>query len=204
MLSEHLIYSSALAIFTGMLYLRFTGRDHSWIIILCAFIPDLDKIADTLLRLFGFTVLFQGDRIHHGTFHTIAMMVIFGVMAAYFLHPFGIKFVDSLFFSIIGFGAHLLEDALVYPSGYMYLWPLISHRTGLGVLPGILSEESYQADILGIANREVLLIGLFLLIIVLIIRTSADGPAWIRFYMPDGVYKKIFPMKIREASGSIH
>ena len=192
MIIEHLFYSMAIAIIVGMLYYRLTGRDHSWIIILCAWIPDFDMIANSVLNKFGFVVLFEGQPIHHGTFHTFAMMVIFAIFMAFLLHPFGIRFIDSLFFATIGFGAHLLEDALVYKVGYMYLWPFVKENLGIGILPNIVSEENYIKDFFRVANTEVLIIGIVFLIVALIIRTYLEGPTWIRWYLPATLYKKIF------------
>ena len=146
MISEHIIYSTAIAIIVGMLYYRYSGRDHSWIIILCAWIPDFDIIAKSALGKIGFIVLFDGQPIHHGTFHTVAMMVIFAILVAFLLHPFGIRFFDSFFFATIGFGAHLFEDALVYKVGYRYLWPFITENLGIGILPNIISEERHPLD----------------------------------------------------------
>ena len=99
MLAEHLVYSTAVAVIAGMLFFHYTGRDTSWIIILCTYLPDLDKIGDRLLDSIGFTVLFEGHTIHHGTFHTGAAMLIFGVSIAFLLHPFGIRFFDALLFT---------------------------------------------------------------------------------------------------------
>jgi hypothetical protein len=192
MLSEHIIYSTALAILVGMIFYRFTGRDSSWIIILCAWIPDIDLIANGVLNRFGFTLLFEGHKITHGVFHNIAMMVIFGILVAFLLNPFGIRFFDALFFAVIGFGAHLFEDALVYKAGYPYLWPFSSKDLGLGLLPNILTEENYFRDFFGIANTYVLTVGLVVLLVAIIIRTYAEGPAWIRWYMPEKVYVKLF------------
>jgi hypothetical protein len=192
MIIEHLFYSMAIAILVGMLYFRFTGRDYSWIIIICAWIPDFDIIAGSVLNKFGFVVLFEGQPIHHGTFHTIAMMVIFGVFMAFLLHPFGIRFIDSLFFATIGFGAHLFEDALVYKVGYMFLWPFSSEILGLGLLPNMINEENYVKDFFRVANTEVMIIGIVLLIIAMIIRTFVEGPRWIRWYLPDSISTKIF------------
>ena len=192
MLAEHIIYSAALAIIVGMFFYKYTGRDASWIIIVCAWAPDIDLITNRVLSRFGFTLLFEGHRIIHGDFHTIAAMVIFGIAMAFFLHPFGIKIFDALFFSVIGFGAHLFEDALVYKVGYRFLWPLSSKVMGLGLLPGILSEDYYIRDFFGIANTEVLVIGLVFLLVAILIRTYVEGKTWIRWYMPDKVYKKFF------------
>jgi hypothetical protein len=192
MLAEHIIYSAALAILIGMIFYRFTGRDSSWIIILCAWIPDIDLIANGVLNRFGFTLLFEGHKITHGVFHNVAMMVIFGILVAFLLNPLGIRFFDALFFAVIGFGAHLFEDALVYKAGYPYLWPFYSKDLGFGLLPSILTEENYFRDFFGIANTYVLIVGLVVLLVAIIIRTYAEGPAWIRWYMPDKVYVKLF------------
>lgn len=191
MLSEHLVYSAAIAIIAGMLYYRSTGRDYSWIIIACAFVPDLDKIADGILSRLGFTLLFESHTIHHGTFHNITMMLIFAIIVSFLLHPFGIPFFDSLVFSCIGFGVHLFEDALVYPVNYMYLWPLSSEKLGLDWLPVILSEEAYNGNFFRIANTEVLIVGLVLLVAAIIIRTRVEGPYWVRWYLPEQLYRKI-------------
>ena len=192
MLAEHIIYSTALAILVGMVFYKYTGRDSSWIIILCAWIPDIDLIANRVLTTFGFTLLFEGHRITHGVFHNIALMVIFGILVAFLLHPFGIRFLDAFFFAVIGFGAHLFEDALVYDPGYEFLWPLSSKVLGLGLLPNMINEENYMRNFFGIANTEVLIIGLVLLLVAILIRTYWEGSSWIRWYMPDKVYVTVF------------
>jgi hypothetical protein len=192
MLAEHIIYSAAIAILAGMVFHRFTGRDSSWIIILCAWAPDIDFLVNGVFSRFGFTILFEGHRISHGDFHNIAVMIIFGIAVAFLLHPFGIKFFEGFLFSIIGFGAHLFEDALVYDPGYKFLWPLSQKVLGLGLLPGIISEEYYIRDFFRIANTVVLEVGLVFLLVAIGIRTYYEGPAWIRWYMPKCVYEKFF------------
>lgn len=192
MLAEHVIYSAAIAIIVGMFFFSWTGRDHSWIIILCAWAPDADMIANRLLSRMGFTLLFEGHAIYHGAFHTVAVMVIFGAVMAFFLHPFGIRLVDGFFFSVIGFGAHLFEDALVYAVGYQYLWPFSSSRQGIGLLPNIISEEQYFRDFYGIANTEVLLVGLVFLLAAIVVRSYREGGTWVRWYMPGWLSAKLF------------
>jgi len=191
-ISEHIVYSTALAILIGMLFHKYTGRDCSWIIILCAWAPDIDLIANGVLTRFGFTLLFEGHKISHGVFHTIAMMVIFGIMVAFLLHPFGLRFFDAFLFSVIGFGAHLVEDILVYSVAYPVLWPFSSEDLGWGLLPNILTEEEYVRDFFRIANTEMLIVGVVFLLVAIIIRTYVEGPKWIRWYMPDRVYGTLF------------
>lgn len=193
MLAEHLVYTTAIAVIAGMLAFHYTGRDASWIVILCTYLPDLDKIGDSLLNRIGFTVLFEGHTIHHGTFHTIAAMIIFGVIIAFLLHPFGVRFFDAMIFAIIGSGAHLFEDALVYPSNYMYLWPFSREKLGLAWLPVGGSEESYSANFFHLANTEVLLIGLVFLLIAILVRTRVEGSGWIKWYLPEHICRHYFP-----------
>jgi hypothetical protein len=192
MLSEHIIYSTAFAILVGMLFYRFTGRDSSWIIILCAWVPDIDLIANRVLTSMGFTLLFEGHRITHGVFHNIAALLLFGILVAFLLHPFGIRFFDAFFFAIVGFGTHLFEDALVYKVGYPFLWPFSSEKLGLGLLPNMLSEENYYRSFFGIANTEVLVIGMAFLLAAILIRTYVEGRTWIRWYLPKKVYGILF------------
>lgn len=191
MLAEHIVYTGAVMIIAGMISVRLAGRDNSWIVLLVSYFPDLDKISDAILNRIGFTVLFEGHTIHHGTFHTIAAMLVFGVMIAFLLNPFGIRFFDSFVFTLAGMGAHLLEDALVYPASYMYLWPLTREKMGLAWLP-VGPEESYNANILHIANTEVLLFGLLLLLLAMLVRTRVEGSGWIRWYLPDAIYRRSF------------
>jgi hypothetical protein len=199
-MAEHILYSAALAVLVGTVFYTYTGRDRSWIIILCAWAPDIDFFAHSALSWLGFEVFFEGHWITHGTFHNITVMVIFGIVMAFLLHPFGIKFFDSLFFSILGFGAHLVEDALVYDPGYRFLWPLSSQVLGLAWLPAMLSEEYYVKDFFGIANTQLLIIGLVCLLVAIIIRTWYERSlSWIRWYMPDRVYNHFFERKSPES-----
>lgn len=192
MLAEHILYSSAIAIILGMVFLHYTGRDYSWIIILCSWAPDLDMAVNPILSRLGFTLLYSGHRIAHGDFHNLAIMVIFGIGMAFLLRPLGIRLLDSFVYSVIGFGAHLFEDALVFKVGYRFLWPFSSKIMGLGLLTHIQSEEYYINNFFGIANTGVLIIGLVLLSAAIIIRTYVEGGTWIRWYMPDRLYNKLF------------
>lgn len=203
MIIEHIFYSSALAILVGMVFYRYTGRDLSWIIIICAWVPDLDGITNPILNHLGIRLILNGQLIHHGTFHNIAFMVIFSITAAFLLHPLGIKFFDSFFFSIIGFGAHLFEDALVYKAGYPFLWPFSFKPLGIGLLPNIINEDNYIKDFFGIANYEVLIIGLLLFLVAILIRTYFEqSTSWIRWYMPETLYLILSVQKSKKKTGN--
>ncbi len=177
MLIEHLIYSTALAIFIGMIHHRFFGRDYSWIIIISAFIPDHDIICDSLLTKIGITVLIYGHPIAHGHFHNLAILTLYAISVAFLLHPIGFKFVDSIFFAGIGFAAHLFEDALVFKDGYAFFLPLVPQHLGIGLF-------HYTPTFYGFADKEVLITGLILLASSVILRTAYEGTRWIANYLP--------------------
>ncbi|HQN92349.1 MAG TPA: hypothetical protein PK336_08830, partial [Methanoculleus sp.] len=91
MLLEHLVYSTAIAIVLGTLYRRYTGRDHAWLVVASAYVPDLDIVADGLLQRIGITVMVHGSPIRHGNFHNAAVMLAYAVFAALLLHPAGVR-----------------------------------------------------------------------------------------------------------------
>lgn len=173
MLFEHWIYSTAIAIIVGMVYYKFIGRDYAWIIIASAYAPDVDMIADTVLKKVGITVLIHGNPISHGDFHNIAVLLVYAVSVALLLHPIGIRLVDSFFFASIGFAAHMFEDALIANPAYPFLWPLSIQKFGIGIF-------NYSRDWFGIANEGVLVIGLILVILAAILRTAYEGKGWIK------------------------
>jgi len=143
--------------------LPFHRQDSSWIIIILSYAPDLDVFAAPLHQA-GVTVFLEGQAVYHGMFHNIAAMLIFGVIFACIFYAFEIRFLDALFFSLMGFGAHLFEDALISPLGYAFLWPFSHQSMGLGWLMAASNEETYRADFFHIANTEVLTIGIVLLL----------------------------------------
>jgi len=171
MLFEHWIYSAAIAVVSGMLYHKFTGRDCSWIIIASAYAPDIDTIVSPLLEKLGITLLIYGSPIKHGDFHNIAVLLAYAVFIALLLHPVGIRVADSFFFASIGFGAHLFEDALVFDPGYAFLWPLSMKNSGIGIF-------NYTPDWYGIADKEVLIIGIIAVVLSLVLRTAYEGKEW--------------------------
>jgi hypothetical protein len=63
---------------------------------------------------------------------------------------------DAFVCAAIGIGAHFFEDALIADPAYRFFWPVSLQKFGIGIL--------YETrNIFGIANSEVLLIGILLL-----------------------------------------
>jgi len=56
----------------------------------------------------------------------------------------------------------------------------------------MLAEENYSRSFFGIANTEVMIIGMAFLLAALLIRTYVEGRTWIRWYMPgEGICKVV-------------
>src|SRR3990172_3781887 len=108
MLFEHLIYSTAIAIIAGMIHLKKTGRDYSWIIIASALAPDLDMFAGYIFTKFDTGILINENPLKYGDFHNIAVLFLFSLLVGSILKTQGMKFKDSFIFAGIGFGAHIL------------------------------------------------------------------------------------------------
>ena len=130
MLFEHLIYSTAIAIITGMLWYKHTGRDPSWIIIASAFAPDFDIVAGELFNKLDLNILINGAPIRHGDFHNIAFLLLFACAAALVLRLAGMRFRDSFLFAGIGEGAQVFGKGRLPCHGYRYLWPREAQRLG--------------------------------------------------------------------------
>jgi membrane-bound metal-dependent hydrolase YbcI (DUF457 family) len=173
---EHIIYSAALAVIIGMIFSRYTGRDPSWIIIACAFIPDIDYAIEEIQQMHLFDAPFK---IHHGDLHNVLFLMVFSLLFAGVLRYFGIRFVDGLICSAIGIAAHFFEDLLVFNPAYAFLWPFTSKIISWGILKGHL-------NFFEIANSTVLLIGIILLCGALLLRTRIEGTGWWRVFILGG------------------
>jgi hypothetical protein len=172
MLLEHWIYSLAIAIIVSAMYHKYTGKDHSWIIIASAFAPDIDLFMDYLFSNWGITLLINGNPIQHGNFHNLAIMLFFAFVTALLLQTIGLRFRVTFLFANIGFMAHMLEDALVFNPAYAFFWPLSAERFGIGLF-------EYNTTVYGIADPMILIIGLILVIMLAIIRLRYEGNDWI-------------------------
>ena len=130
--------------------------------------------------------MLNGYPIVHGNFHNLAVLIVYSVSVAFLLRPIGIRFTDSLFFASLGFAAHLFEDALVFDPAYSFFWPITSREFGIGLF-------HYSADLYGIADSGVLIVGLILVGFAAILRTAFEGTGWIRRMLH---LNRIFSMKL--------
>lgn len=168
MLSEHLVYSTAIAILVYTLYRK---KECLYIIIGSAYAPDIDYIANKILQKVDITVLIYGQPIQHGDFHNIFIMILYATLVALLLNTINIRMKDSFILASIGFAAHLFEDALVFNPGYRIFWPISDTSPGIG----LIADYNGHADFYGIANTKILAIGLILVILSLCIKYIFDN-----------------------------
>ena len=168
MMLEHLVYSTAIAIFIYTIYRK---KECLYIIIGSAYAPDIDLIADRIFKKIDITVLVYGDPIKHGDFHNILIMILYATLVALILNTINIKMKDSFILASIGFAAHLFEDALVFNPAYRFLLPIFDKIYGIG----LITNYNGHKDFYGIANTEVLAIGIILVIISICIKYIFDN-----------------------------
>jgi hypothetical protein len=174
MFAEHVIFNLALAVvLTSFVQREFAGWG-TLIIVISGCVPDIDGIIDLLQNHLVYITgqLLPRMTEHSRDFHTLGALVVYAVLAGITLmYLFRLKFSSVALFAGIGFGAHLFEDALVYNPSSAIFWPVSSVPAGIGLF------TDYSRNFLGIANTEVLLIGMVLLsgavIASLILRKTA-------------------------------
>lgn len=183
---EHIVYSLACAIVAVMLL---KPRDAGWcalIVVISGCIPDIDGIFDIIRNPPEFTSGLIPHMVEHSRyFHTLGSLLVYALFAGIFLARWqGLKFSECAFFGGAGFAAHLLEDALVYNPSSAIFWPLSPQEMGIGLLP-------HTRDFFSLANTEVLLVGMALLMGAVGTSMFLKKMEWARLPWPDGT-----PMEI--------
>ena len=168
MIFEHWIYSTAIAI---LVYTIYRKKECLYIIIGSAYVPDVDNFADKILKKIDITVLVYGEPIKHGDFHNILILVVYAILIMLLLNIINIKMKDSFILASIGFAAHLFEDALVFNPGYRFFWPILNQKFGIGILP---YDYNGNKDLYGIANTDVLILGIILVILSICLKYIFD------------------------------
>ena len=170
MFTEHLIWTAALAVFVGFFYKKSTGRDPWWIMIIATVLPDSDYILQCIgIYIFGY----NSYPIYHTEFHNLFMCIVFSTIFAYLLMKYlKVPFKDGFIYTFIGFGAHIIEDMMVYPVGEHPLAPFNWVGVGLNVFPHY-TPYHYLFD------PEVMTIGLIILVGICLIRIGLEGTDWL-------------------------
>ncbi len=175
MFVEHILFNLALAISIT----QFIDQKHAgWctaVIVLSGCLPDIDGI----FSLIQCPPIFSNGIIpcmafHIRYFHNLGIVflysvVVAGLLAYYHRQDFRIM----ALFAGIGFGAHLLEDALVYEASSAAFWPLSSQEVGIRIF------SSYSRDFFSIADGEVFGIGLLLLLFAVGTSIRLNKTGWV-------------------------
>ncbi|MDO9550193.1 MAG: metal-dependent hydrolase [Methanoregula sp.] len=183
---EHIVYNLAFAVVAVMLL---KPRDAGWctlIFVISGCIPDIDGIFDIIHNPPTFTNGIIPHMVEHSRqFHNMEALLVFAVIAGIVLVRWqGLKFSECVFFAGAGFAAHLFEDMLVYNQASAIFWPFSSQEVGFGLLP-------HTRDFLGVANTEVLAIGMVLLALAVTSSMILKRTEWAEFPWVDGNQKKI-------------
>jgi len=171
MLLEHIIYSAALALVVGMIYMHYTGRNPSWLVMIMTIAPDTDFIINRIMLACNcqYPII-----INHGDFHNLISMLFISLVTALILSRYTkMHFTDVLCCSMIGFAAHLAEDFVVYTAWYGYFYPWSLRVYGVAIIPE-------TGDLFGLADVHVLIIGVLLLTLAVGVRMYFDGGWTIR------------------------
>lgn len=151
MLSEHLIFAISISI---LLYIIYRRKECFYIIIIGAYAPDIDLFLSLLLKKLGLITIIP---IHHGDFHNLLVMLIFAILISFIFTKISIN--KAFLLSIIGFGAHLFEDALVYTTFYKFLFPIYNKPIGIG----LFSNYKQHIDFFEIGNSGIMAIGIIMI-----------------------------------------
>ncbi|MDD1700962.1 MAG: metal-dependent hydrolase [Methanoregula sp.] len=172
---EHICFNLALAI----IVILFIDQKHAgWctaVMVVSGCIPDIDGIFSLIQSPPVFTSgIIPSMAFHLRYFHSIGILVLYVIVVAGLLTYFQrLDFRNIALFAGVGFGAHLIEDALVYNPSSAVFWPVSSQEVGIGFF------SSYSRDFLGIANGEMLGIGILSLLFVLGARIFLERMEWI-------------------------
>jgi hypothetical protein len=165
---EHIVYSSAIALLVGLAAIRLHRRDYSWIIIVFAYAPDSDVLLSAgnwvLSHFFHAGIRFP-FQVLHSVLHTLPALIVFALFLGAIFTLFGIPFLTGFVYGSLAYGAHFFEDALVYSNpGYHFLWPIIPQEVGMAAF------GTYQLNFFGVADLQVLLVGIIFLLFALAVR----------------------------------
>jgi LexA-binding, inner membrane-associated putative hydrolase len=179
MFVEHILFNLALAIIITL----FIDQKHAgWcsaVIVASGCMPDIDGIFSLIQSPPTFTTgIIPSMAFHFRYFHSVGILFLYAVVVAGLLAYYHrLDFRIMALFAGIGFGAHLLEDALVYKLSSAVFWPASTQEVGIGFF------SSYSRDFFSIADSEVFGIGILLLLIAMGISIRLNKTGWVAIPM---------------------
>jgi hypothetical protein len=171
---EHICFTLALAIIITLLIDQKHAGWCTAVIVVSGCIPDIDGIFSLIQSPPTFTNgIIPSMAFHFRYFHSIGILLLYAVVVAGLLaYYYRLDFRIMALFAGIGFGAHLLEDALVYNPSSAIFWPLSSQEIGIGFF------SSYSRNFFSIANGEVFGIGILLILLTAGVSIHLKRTGW--------------------------
>ena len=172
MILEHFLYNISIAILVGIFYKKHFNRNPSWIIVVCAGLPDLDYILQSICYyIYDNTGYILPIMINHGNFHTFPIIVMLALIFGYIIHKyFKENIYDAMICTFIGGSIHLLCDMSVYSYIYYPLFPL----NGVEIKTVAILEETRNV-IFGVGDWTIIIVGLCLVIYACIVKFAIEG-----------------------------
>jgi len=179
MFVEHILINLSLAISITLLIDQKHAGWCTAVIVVSGCIPDVDGIFSLIQSPPTFTQgIIPSMAFHIRYFHSLGILLLYAVITGGLLAYYHRQdFRSMVLFAGIGFGAHLLEDALVYESSSAVFWPLSSNEVGIGFF------SSYSRDFFSIANTEVFGIGVLLVLFAMSASIQLKRTGWINIPM---------------------
>jgi membrane-bound metal-dependent hydrolase YbcI (DUF457 family) len=174
MFVEHILFNLALAIIITLLIDQKHAGWCAAVIVVSGCMPDIDGIFSLIQCPPNFTTgIIPSMAFHFRYFHSIGILFLYAVVVAGLLAYYQrLDYRIMALFAGLGFGAHLLEDALVYKSSSAVFWPASAQEVGIGFF------SSYSRDFFSIADGEVFGIGILLLMLTVGISIRLNRTGW--------------------------
>lgn len=175
---EHAIFTAVFCVLVGLIYERYTNRNPVWIMWFAMLIPDADFVVQIVWEAV-FPLKFSP--ITHGDFHNVFFLIVFALFIGWYIWKHtNIRFDDATLCIVLGFTAHLAEDALVNGKVYHFYIPLSHQGWYQGFILKPLDDIVFAHNVIGSTN--ITAIGILLLILAVMIRGNIQGYDWLKKY----------------------
>ena len=171
MIIEHFLYNISIAILVGIFYKKYYNRNPTWIIVACAWLPDLDFILQAVCyKFYELTDILLPIMIRHGDFHNVPIIILLSFILGYVLHTkFGENFYDAAICIFIGGMAHFIADICVYAYTYYPFYPI----SGFAIKTIAILPET--RNMFGMGDWLIFAVGACILFYCCILKFAIDG-----------------------------
>jgi len=172
MILEHFLYNISIAILVGIFYKKHFNRNPSWIIVVCAGLPDLDYILQSICYyIYDNTGYILPIMINHGNFHSLVIITLLSLIFGYVIYRlFKENIYDAIICTFIGGFIHLLCDMSVYSYIYYPFYPISEFM----IKTTAILKETLNMPF-GLGDWNIFIVGLCLVIYACIVKFAIEG-----------------------------